>query len=365
IWKIGEKHRRYPGNLKALWKYEQCHRTLCVGTVYGKAYLTGRERAPPKFWARFFCPKGPFGVVKSPPTPDGGVRSYELRVLRDNPTGVGKTKVMSYKLGNQRPSTNDNQRTTALILGGSSGLGLATAKKLASVGFDIIIVHRDRRADIPGIELNFGEIKAQKIEFINFNMDATNPERRVEIIRGIQDFLRGGKIKVMVHSIAKGNLKPMVPVGRSSLANVDFHLTMDAMAISLYDWVKDLVKNSLFADDPRIISVTSEGNTKALRNYGAVSAAKAALEAITRNIASEFAPLGIKANCLQAGTTDTISLRMIPGSDEIKKAALNRNPNGRLTTPEDVANAAYLLTMEEAKWITGTVIKVDGGESLT
>ncbi len=136
------------------------------------------------------------------------------------------------------------------------------------------------------------------------------------------------------------------------------------MAISLYDWVRDLVKADLFADDTRIVSFTSEGNIKTLPNYGAVSVAKVALEAITRNMALEFAPLGIKANCIQAGVTDTVSLRMIPDSDKIKKAALNRNPNGRLTTPEDVANAVYLLTTEEAKWITGTVIKVDGGESL-
>ena len=275
---------------------------------------------------------------------------------------------MDNKTGNSsfsgRGTEGVREQGAALILGGSSGLGLATAKKLASVGFDIIIVHRDRRADMSGIEKNFGIIKAHGVEFISFNMDATNPERRTEIIQGIRDFLHGGKLKVMVHSIAKGNLKPMVPVDKSSLANSDFHLTLDAMAISLYDWVKDLVKADLFADDPRIISFTSEGNSKALRNYGAVSAAKAALEAITRNIALEFAPLGIKANCIQAGTTDTASLRMIPDSDGIIKAAVNRNPNGRLTTPEDVANAAFLLTTEEAKWITGTVIKVDGGESL-
>ena len=255
---------------------------------------------------------------------------------------------------------------TALILGGSGGLGLATAKKLASEGFDIIVVHRDRRVDLLEIERNFEVIKANNVNFISFNQDATNSEKRAEIIKSIRDFLPvNGKLKVMVHSIAKGNLKPMFPVDKSSLGNSDFHLTLDAMAISLYDWTQDLVKADLFADDTRIISFTSEGNIKALPDYGAVSAAKAALEAITRNMALEFAPLGIKANCIQAGVTDTASLRMIPNSERIKKTALSRNPNGRLTTPEDVANVVYLLTLEEAIWITGTVIKVDGGESLT
>ena len=120
----------------------------------------------------------------------------------------------------------------------------------------------------------------------------------------------------------------------------------------------------MFATDARIISFTSEGNSKAWRSYAAVSAAKVTLEAISRNMALEFAPFGIKVNCIQAGVTDTTSLRMIPGSEQIIKHTLKRNPNKRLTTPEDVANAVYLLTKDEAAWITGTVIPVDGGEHL-
>ncbi len=121
----------------------------------------------------------------------------------------------------------------------------------------------------------------------------------------------------------------------------------------------------LFASDARIISFTSEGNTKAWKNYAAVSAAKTALEAITRNIALEFAPYGIKANCIQAGVTDTASLRAIPGSELIKAHSLLRNPFKRLTLPQDVANVVYLLSKDEAAWINGTIIPVDGGEHLS
>ena len=120
-----------------------------------------------------------------------------------------------------------------------------------------------------------------------------------------------------------------------------------------------------FSDDARVISFTSEGNTKAWKNYAAVSAAKVTLEAITRNIALEYAPFGIRANCIQAGVTDTASLRMIPGSDEIKKHSLLRNPFNRLTLPEDVANVVYLLSKDEAAWINGTIIPVDGGEHIS
>ncbi len=253
----------------------------------------------------------------------------------------------------------------ALILGGSSGLGLATAKKLAKHGFNILVVHRDRRVDFHRIEEEFKSITLNNIDLKSYHIDATNPERRMATIKEIYgDLGPNGRIKVLVHSIAKGNLKPMHSEEQNTLINQDFHLTLDAMAISLYDWTKALIAAKLFAEDARIISFTSEGNSKAWENYAAVSAAKAALEAITRNMALEFAPLGIKANCVQAGMTLTNSFNMIPGSEKLKENALQRNPSGRLTTPEDVANAAYLLTTEEAKWITGTVLKVDGGESL-
>ena len=165
--------------------------------------------------------------------------------------------------------------------------------------------------------------------------------------------------------MAKGNLKPMLDDEKQTLKNDDFSLTINAMAISLYDWTKAIFDAKLFAEDARIVSFTSEGNTKAWKNYAAVSAAKVTLEAITRNIALEFAPFGIKANCIQAGVTDTASLRMIPGSDKIKEHSLRRNPFKRLTLPEDVANVVYLLSKDEASWINGCVIPVNGGEHIS
>ena len=157
----------------------------------------------------------------------------------------------------------------------------------------------------------------------------------------------------------------MISEDKPMLQTDDFNLTINAMAISLYDWTKSLFEAQLFANDTRIISFTSEGNTKAWQNYAAVSAAKVTLEAITRNIALEFAPFGIRANCIQAGVTDTASLRMIPGSEQLKAHSLKRNPFKRLTQPEDVANAVYLLCKDEARWINGCVIPVDGGEHIS
>jgi enoyl-[acyl-carrier protein] reductase III len=253
----------------------------------------------------------------------------------------------------------------AIILGGSSGLGLATAKKLAKHGMNICVVHRNSRAQIQEIEKHFDEIREENIAFISFNVDALNSEKRESVLSEIKEKLGSkGKVKTLVHSIAKGNLKPMVSDDHQILQNDDFQITINAMAISLYDWFQAIFDKKLFADDARIIGFTSEGSTKPWKNYAAVSAAKVTLEAISRNIALEFAPFGIRANCIQAGVTNTASLNMIPDSESIKNHTLKRNPFGKLTTPDDVANVVYLLNKDEASWINGTIIKVDGGESL-
>lgn len=260
----------------------------------------------------------------------------------------------------------ENKNYWALILGGSGGLGLASAKKLAQHGCNIIIVHRNRKSDSAVIEEEFAQIKSTGVNILSFNEDALHVEKRYSVIKKIQEKIgEQGKIRVLLHSIAKGNLKPMIAGDKPALQNDDFHLTLEAMAFSLYDWTKLLFEKNLFAADARVISFTSEGNVKALKNYAAVSAAKAALEAITRNIALEFAPHGIKANCIQAGVTDTESFRMIPGHEQIKEYTLNRNPLKRLTTPKDVANVLYLLCKDEAAWINGSIIIADGGEHIS
>jgi len=288
----------------------------------------------------------------------------------------------------------------ALILGGSSGFGLATAHKLAAEGMHLIILHRDRKKDLPRIEESFQRIRAHGVQLLHFNADALRSDIRSDVIAQIKNVMnKQGRIRLLLHAIAKGNLKPMTPLPSLApslfaslpedgadeslnkyyldlhlsqqealssrgafLQNQDFQLTIQAMALSLYDWVKDLHEHQLFGADARVIGLTSEGNDRAWRFYAAVSAAKAALEAICRSIALEFAPYGIRCNVVQPGVTDTPSLRLIPGNEHLKRSTILRNPFHRLTKPEDVANVIYLLCRDEAAWINGAVIPVDGGE---
>jgi enoyl-[acyl-carrier-protein] reductase (NADH) len=121
----------------------------------------------------------------------------------------------------------------------------------------------------------------------------------------------------------------------------------------------------MMGEGGRIFAMTSSGSTRVIPSYGPVSAAKAALESHIRQLAYELAPLGITANALRGGVTDTPALRKIPGNDRLIDAAKARNPAGRLTTPEDVAAALVALAVPETRWVTGNVINVDGGEEIT
>ena len=253
----------------------------------------------------------------------------------------------------------------AMILGGSSGLGLASAKKLAEHGMNICIVHRNSRTEMETINVDFEEIKASGVQLATYNFDLLASDKRESMLLDLKEKMdSGASIRCLLHSVAKGSLKPMTAKDGFPLSVDDFKITMQNMAFSLYDWVHAVFEKQLFAADARVLSFTSEGSRKALNNYAAVSAAKASLEAISRSIALEFAPFGIRSNCIQAGVTDTKSLRMIPDSTKIMEHSLQRNPFNRLTLPDDVANVVYLLCKDEAAWINGAILPVDGGEQI-
>jgi len=250
----------------------------------------------------------------------------------------------------------------ALILGGSSGLGWAAAEKLAAHGMGLCILHRNTRSEMHAVMQSFERIKACGVPFVAFNADVTSPEKRDEIVAALQVYK--GRFRCILHSIARGSLKAMDATAQPPLSTEDFKLTLDYMTYSLYDWVVAFRDAGLLAADARVLAFTSEGSHKAWRHYAAVAAAKAALEALVRNMALELAPYGVRTNCIQAGITPTASMKRIPGSELLEAAAPGRNPFGRMTRPEDVANVVYLLCKDEAAWINGSIIPVDGGEHI-
>lgn len=253
-----------------------------------------------------------------------------------------------------------------LILGVSSGFGRAAAKALAADGFHIVGVHLDRAAGLQAVEELKSELHGMGVRTLFFNMNAADPDRRAEVMAALKDEFskhEGASLRMMLHSLAFGTLKPFIaeqPNDAISQKNLD--MTLDVMANSLIYYTQDIVRNGLMGPGGRIVGLTSAGATRVLPMYGAVSAAKAAMESYCRQLALELAPHGITANSIRAGVTYTPALSKIPGSDIIMNNALMRNPYHRLTTPEDIANVLRLLAKDEAQWINGEVLGVDGGE---
>jgi enoyl-[acyl-carrier protein] reductase III len=270
--------------------------------------------------------------------------------------------------------TDDRERW-ALILGASSGMGEATGLALAKAGYRIAGIHLDFRAALAHIEEVKAAIVAAGSEALFINMNAADDAKRaaaIDTLRARFDESRSAGrhpyVRVVMHSLAFGSLVPFISDDpKGAVDRKKMEMTQDVMANSLVYWVQDLYRGGFLGEGSKIYAMTSEGSTRVVPSYGVVSSAKAALESHIRQLAMELARLhtGITANSIRAGVTMTPALMKIPEHDMIIAAARDRNPTGRMTTTQDVANAIVALSGEGTGFISGEVIGVDGGEYVT
>ncbi len=270
--------------------------------------------------------------------------------------------------------TDDRERW-ALILGASSGMGEATALTLARDGYRIAGIHLDFRAAAAHVEEVKAAISAAGSEGLFINMNAADDTKRAAALDRLRERFdqsrADGKdpyVRVVMHSLAFGSLVPFLT--EDPKAGVDrkkMEMTQDVMANSLVYWVQDLWRGGFLGHGSKIYAMTSEGSTRVVPSYGVVSSAKAALESHVRQLAMELARhgTGTTANSIRAGVTVTPALLRIPESQTMIDVTMKRNPTGRMTTTQDVANAILALSRDGTEFINGDIISVDGGEFVT
>jgi NAD(P)-dependent dehydrogenase (short-subunit alcohol dehydrogenase family) len=268
----------------------------------------------------------------------------------------------------------DNRERWALVLGASSGMGEATSIALARAGYNVAGVHLDFRAALAHVEEVKAAIAAAGREALFFNVNAADDEKRAGVLDALAERFAERRaagaephLRVVVHSLAFGSLLPFLtddPKARISRKQMD--MTLDVMANSLVYWTQDLFARG-WLSETRIYGLTSEGSTRVIPSYGAVSAAKSALEAHCRQLANELARAGTgcSVNAIRAGVTVTPSLMRIPEHAMVIESTMKRNPSGRMTMPRDVGDAIVRLSEDGLLWMTGNVISVDGGEFVT
>ena len=249
----------------------------------------------------------------------------------------------------------------ALILGVSSGIGRACALELASKGLNIIGLYMRKPKSI--IEELNNELQSHHIDVKLIKMNACNYDKMESLLSG--DTFKNMKIKTFIHSLAFGSMKPFISKDEDKrLHKKNIDMTLDVMANSLIYWTQSLYQNDLLISGSQIIGMTSSGGRRQWDSYGAVSMSKAALESACRQLAIELAKDNIAVNTIQAGVTDTPALRKIPGNEDMITRTLEINPSKRLTTPEDIAQVVSLIGLSNSTWMTGNVIRVDGGEDI-
>ncbi|WP_096201664.1 enoyl-[acyl-carrier-protein] reductase FabL [Bacillus sp. FJAT-45350] len=246
------------------------------------------------------------------------------------------------------------ERKVALVTGSSRGIGKKIAIKLAKKGYDIVINYaRNKKA----AQETAAEIEALGSKVLIVKANVGKQDKIKEMFAEIDETF--GRLDVFVNNAASGVLRPLMELEESH-----WNWTMDINTKALLFCAQEAAKRMDKTGGGHIVSLSSLGSIRYLKNYTTVGVSKAAVEALTRYLAVELAPMNIVVNAVSGGAVDTDALSHFPNREELLKDAADRTPAGRIVEPDDLANGVLFLLSEEASMIRGQTIIIDGGISL-
>jgi len=243
------------------------------------------------------------------------------------------------------------QNRVALITGGGSGIGLAIAEKFVLSGILTIIVGRDQQK-LNAAKERLGEWCRPVCQDLND-------------LPSIPAFINGlvaqyGPIETLVNNAGINMKKDLTETGDD-----EFHRIIHTNVLAVFSLSREVVKGMIKEGKGNIINISSMASQYGIPKVIAYTASKSAIEGMTRAMAVELSPLGIRVNCIAPGFIATdMSERALNGDAERKQKVMSRTPLGRLGDPSDIGEAALFLASEGARYITGVVLPVDGGNAI-
>ncbi|TXK49855.1 SDR family oxidoreductase [Pontibacter qinzhouensis] len=249
-----------------------------------------------------------------------------------------------------------NEHTTAapkiaIVTGGGSGLGYAIVEKFVRNNIRTIIIGRDEQK-LKRAKEAFGDM----CSCISF--DLSHLDRIPGLVREIE--AEFGRIDILVNNAGVNMKKPFVEV-----TDEDFQKVLLTNVTSVFALSREVVKVMLPQGQGCIINISSMAAQYGIPKVIAYTAAKSGIEGMTKAMAVELSPLGIRVNCIAPGFIATdMSAKALDNDPERKNKVMSRTPMGRLGAPDDVAEAVYFYATDAAKYVTGTILPVDGGNSI-
>ena len=240
---------------------------------------------------------------------------------------------------------------TAVITGGGSGIGLAIAEKFVSNNIKTIVIGRSEEK-LKAAKDKLGEL----CSVVSF--DLTDLAAIPQLVHQLYE--QHGNIDILVNNAGINMKKEFTEV-----TDEDFLRIITTNVSSIFSLSREVVKKMLEKGSGSIINISSMASQYGIPKVIAYTASKSAIEGMTRAMAVELSPKGIRVNCIAPGFIATeMSAKALNSEPERKGKALGRTPMGFLGDPADIGEAAVFLGSDAARYITGVVLPVDGGNSI-